>query len=389
MTTDVDNKITTSTVDLCQQLIRCPSVTPDDAGCQELLGKRLQACGFELESLPFGEVSNLWARRGHEEPLMVFAGHTDVVPVGDTAQWAQDPFGAVIDGDTLYGRGAADMKGGLSAMVTAAERFCEKHPDHRGSIGFLLTSDEEGPAVNGTVKVVETLESRSEKITWCIVGEPSSTDQPGDILRNGRRGSLGATLSVKGIQGHVAYPHLADNPVHKALSALTTLIGHSWDEGNEFFPATSLQISNINAGTGATNVIPGELKVSFNLRFSTELNASTIKSIAKDIFLSHDLQEPRDYTIDWNQSGAPFVTLPGELTDATTAAIAEVCGISAKLDTGGGTSDGRFIAPTGAQLLELGPCNASIHQINENVSCSELGLLSVTYENILERLLAS
>jgi len=384
-----DASITKATVELCQALIRCPSVTPDDAGCQALLGERLQACGFKLEPMPFEDVSNLWARRGDQEPLMVLAGHTDVVPTGERSQWTQDPFGAVLDGDRLYGRGAADMKGGLAAMVTAVERFCQAHPDHKGSIAFLLTSDEEGPAVNGTVKVVETLEARAEKINWCIVGEPSSTERLGDVLRNGRRGSLGAILRVKGIQGHIAYPHLADNPVHKALGVLQSLVNHSWDQGNEFFPATSLQIANINAGTGATNVIAGELVVTFNLRFTTELDAEKIKRTTQEIFQSHDLSEPDDYTIEWNLSGKPFVTRPAELIEATQAAIAETCGVTTRLDTGGGTSDGRFIAPTGAQILEFGPCNATIHQVDENVSCSELGLLSVTYENILERLLAS
>lgn len=381
--TDIRN----STVELCCDLVKRDSVTPADKGCQTMLAERLAGHGFSIEPLPFEDVDNLWARRGKEDPLLVFAGHTDVVPVGDPAHWKHDPFGAVIEGDLLYGRGAADMKGGLAAMVTAAERFVQNHPGHKGSIGFLLTSDEEGPAVNGTRKVVEVLQNRSEKITWCIIGEPSSSQQLGDTVRNGRRGSLGATLTVAGKQGHVAYPQLADNPVHKALAAIDALTKHEWDAGNAFFPATTLQISNINAGTGATNVIPAEMTVNFNLRFSTELNAEKIQATASEIIQSHGLRENTDYSIAWNLSGVPFVTSEGELTGATIAAITANCGISPQLDTGGGTSDGRFIAPTGAQTLELGPCNATIHSIDENVSCEELGLLSATYENILERLL--
>ena len=385
--TSTQEDITGSTVELCRELIKRPSVTPEDHGCQTLLAERFKASGFTNESLPFGEVENLWARRGSETPLMVFAGHTDVVPTGSIGDWTHDPFAAVIDGDLLYGRGAADMKGGVAAMVTAAERFIAAHPAHRGSIAFLLTSDEEGPAVNGTVKVVEELKRREEQITWCIVGEPSSSEKLGDIVRNGRRGSLGAHLSVKGTQGHVAYPHLADNPVHKALAALTTLADHTWDNGNDFFPATTFQVSNINAGTGATNVIPADMSVMFNLRFGTESSDSSIRATTLEILTRHGLQEGRDYNLEWNLSGQPFVTQPAELTTATAAAINEVCGVDTRLDTGGGTSDGRFIAPTGAQIVEFGPCNATIHQVDEHVSCSELGLLSAAYENILHRLL--
>ena len=318
---------------------------------------------------------------------MVFAGHTDVVPTGNHDNWTHDPFAAVIDGDRLFGRGAADMKGGLSAMITASERFVKKNPQHQGSIAFLLTSDEEGPAVDGTVKVVEELERRAEKITWCIVGEPSSSKKLGDTVRNGRRGSLGATLSVRGIQGHVAYPQLAENPVHKALAALAALSNQVWDNGNEFFPATTFQISNINAGTGATNVIPADLTVCFNLRFGTESSEESIRAKTAELLKQNGLVEGDDYRIEWNLSGQPFVTRPAELTSATAAAISEICGVETQLDTAGGTSDGRFIAPTGAQIVELGPCNATIHQVDEQVSCSELGLLSATYENILERLL--
>ncbi len=385
--TSLTDEITRSTVALCSELIKKPSVTPADHGCQKLLAERLAQCGFQIEPMRFGEVDNLWARRGNEDPLMVFAGHTDVVPTGNCDDWTHDPFAAIVDGDRLYGRGAADMKGGLSAMITASERFVKNHPSHRGSIAFLLTSDEEGPAVDGTVKVVEELERRQEKITWCIVGEPSSSKKPGDTVRHGRRGSLGATLRVKGIQGHVAYPQLADNPVHKAMAALAALSSHSWDNGNEFFPATTFQISNINAGTGATNVIPADMTVRFNLRFSTELNEDSIRAQTSQLLLQHGLTEGDDYNIEWNLSGQPFVTRPAELTKATTAAISEICDVETRLDTAGGTSDGRFIAPTGAQILELGPCNATIHQVDEHVTCSELGLLSATYENILERLL--
>ena len=389
--TDADKKnlnaVTEETTLLCQELVRRPSVTPDDQGCQALIATKLKAAGFGIENMKFGEVDNLWARRGKSKPLLVLAGHTDVVPTGDVSLWSHPPFDAVIKNDRLYGRGAADMKGGLAALLTAAMRFCDKHPDHQGSIAFLITSDEEGPAVNGTAKVVETLKQRDERIDYCVLAEPSSTDQAGDVIRNGRRGSMGATFTVKGVQGHVAYPHLADNPVHKGLNALSALANHSWDDGNEFFPATTFQISNVTAGTGATNVVPATMEVKFNLRFSTELTPQDIRTRTSDLLKQQGLSEDSDYTIDWNQSGQPFVTEPGELTAASIAAIKEVCGIEPEMNTAGGTSDGRFIAPFGAQLIELGPCNASIHQIDENVSVKELGLMSATYENILERLL--
>ena len=375
-----------TTGDLCRQLIQQASVTPDDQGCQALLAERLEACGFVCEHMRFGEVDNLWARRGAEAPLFVLAGHTDVVPPGDLAAWTHPPFDAVVDGDMLYGRGAADMKGGVAAMVTAAERFCQSHPDHKGSLAFLLTSDEEGPAVDGTARVVKHLTERNEHIDYCLLGEPSSAKDLGDTLRHGRRGSTGATLKIHGTQGHVAYPHLADNPVHKALAALNALTEHQWDNGNEHFPATTLQISNINAGTGATNVIPATLDIRFNLRFSTELTADAIWQKTGEILEAHGLK-PDDYTIEWQVSGEPFLTRPAALTDAAIAAISEICGTETELNTGGGTSDGRFIVPTGAQLVELGPCNATIHQIDERVSITELGLLSATYENILSRML--
>ncbi len=378
--------IVQNTRDLCRELIKRPSVTPDDQGCQPMLAERLQTSGFTCEPMRCGDVDNLWARRGAEGPLFVLAGHTDVVPTGDLSAWTHPPFDAVVEGDLLYGRGAADMKGGVAAMITAAERFCKVHPDHRGSLAFLLTSDEEGPAVDGTAKVVERLSARDEHIDYCLLGEPSSAQVLGDTVRHGRRGSTGATLTVHGTQGHVAYPHLADNPVHKALAALNTLAGAQWDNGNEHFPATTFQISNIKAGTGATNVIPATLEVQFNLRFSTELTTRAIWQRTDEILASEGLQ-PDDYTINWQVSGEPFLTEPAALTDAAIAAIKDICGTDTTLDTGGGTSDGRFIAPTGAQLIELGPCNATIHQIDECVSVTDLGLLSATYENILSRML--
>jgi len=380
-------QIAQSTAELCQALIKRPSITPADHGCQALIAERLAALGFKIESMPFGEVENLWARKGDQGPLFVLAGHTDVVPTGDETQWKYPPFDAVIDGDILYGRGAADMKGGVAALITAAERFCAKHANHRGSIGFLITSDEEGPAVDGTAKVVDTLLQRGETIDWCLLAEPSSTELPGDIIRNGRRGSVGGQLTIHGIQGHVAYPHLADNPVHKGVAAMQALTTHTWDKGNDFFPATSFQISNIHAGTGATNVIPSAMQISFNLRHSTELTADDIITITESLLSQNGLTVNTDYTLDWRVSGDPFLTKPGELTEAATLAVAGICGNTAQLNTGGGTSDGRFIAPTGSQLIELGPCNATIHQIDEQVSISELGLMSATYENILERML--
>ncbi len=372
------------TLELAIDLIRRPSVTPEDAGCQALMMERLAALGFVNEALRFGEVDNLWSRRGSDGPLFCFAGHTDVVPPGPLEEWTSDPFAPEIRDGMLYGRGAADMKGSLAAMVTATERFVARHPDHRGSIAFLITSDEEGPAVDGTVKVVETLEARGEKIDWCLVGEPSSSEQVGDVVKNGRRGSLGARLVVHGIQGHVAYPQLARNPVHQALPALAELAAVEWDRGNDFFPPTTFQISNIHAGTGATNVIPGELEVLFNLRFSTETDETRIRETVQAILDRHGL----DYEIDWTLSGNPFLTPAGELVEAAQAAIREVTGLETQLSTAGGTSDGRFIAPTGAQVLELGPVNATIHKVNECVGVAELDTLSTLYERLLERLLA-
>lgn len=372
------------TIELACDLIARRSVTPEDEGCQPLMMDRLAAIGFENESLRFEEVDNFWSRRGTEGPLVCFAGHTDVVPTGPEANWQNPPFEPkVIDG-MLHGRGAADMKGSLAAMIVATERFVAKHPNHKGSIAYLITADEEGPAKNGTVKVVETLEARNEKIDMCLVGEPSSTERVGDVIKNGRRGSLGAVLTVRGIQGHVAYPHLASNPIHLAAPALAELSQEKWDEGNDFFPATSFQISNINGGTGATNVIPGELEVVFNFRFSTELTAEILKQRTIDILDRHEL----DYHIEWNLSGQPFLTDHGPLVDACRDVIQRVTGEATVLSTAGGTSDGRFIAPTGSQVVELGPVNATIHKVNEQVSAADLDTLTDMYEGILEQLLA-
>jgi succinyl-diaminopimelate desuccinylase len=372
------------TLALTLDLIRCPSVTPVDANCQELMIQRLEAIGFHIERLRFGEVDNFWARRGTSEPVFAFAGHTDVVPTGTLSAWHSEPFQPEIRDGVLYGRGAADMKGSLAAMVVACEQFVAKHPNHRGSIAFLITSDEEGVATDGTVKVVEHLEARQEKMTWCLVGEPSSTNTIGDVIKNGRRGSLNAALTVIGVQGHVAYPQLADNPIHRVAPALAELTAEVWDNGNAFFPATSFQISNINSGTGATNVIPADVKVLFNFRFSTEVTAEQLKARSEAILQKHDLK----YDIVWNLSGLPFLTAKGELVAASVAAIKEVVGIDTELSTSGGTSDGRFIAPTGAQVLELGPINATIHKINECVNAADLDTLTEIYEGILVRLLA-
>ena len=371
------------TLDLAIDLIRRPSVTPEDAGCQDLIAEYLAGLGFIIEPMPFGEVQNLWARRGGEGPLFCFAGHTDVVPPGPAEAWESPPFEPQIRDGLLFGRGAADMKGSLAAMLTACRRFLEKHPDHRGSIAWLVTSDEEGPAVDGTVKVVETLQARGEKIDWCLVGEPSSARRLGDTVKNGRRGSHNARLLVKGVQGHVAYPHLARNPVHQALPALAELAATQWDQGNEFFPPTSFQISNIHAGTGATNVIPGELEVLFNFRYSTETTHEELERRVACVLHDHEVA----HEIEWTLSGKPFLTPAGALVDAARTAIREVSGLETELSTSGGTSDGRFIAPTGAQVIELGPLNATIHKVNECVGVEELDELSAIYERILDELL--
>ncbi len=370
------------TLELARELIRRPSVTPEDAGCQALLAERLAALGFHIEPLPFGEVSNLWARWGREGPLFVFAGHTDVVPPGPLGDWTSPPFEPTERDGLLYGRGAADMKGSIAAMVTAVERLLARGRP-QGSIGFLITSDEEGPAVDGTVRVVETLEARGEKIDWCLVGEPTASETVGDVIKNGRRGSLSGELTVHGVQGHVAYPQLADNPVHRAAPALAELCTLRWDEGNAFFPPTSFQISNIHAGTGATNVIPGELRISFNFRYSTETDADGIRQRVEELLDRHGL----DYSLEWIHSGAPFLTPAGALVDAARAAVSEIAGIQPELSTSGGTSDGRFIAPTGAEVVELGPVNATIHKVDECVGIDELERLSSIYERLMELLL--
>ena len=371
------------TLDLALALMREPSVTPFDANCQTLMIDRLERIGFRVERLRFGDVDNFWARRGDKGPVLAFAGHTDVVPTGPVENWSVPPFAPEIRDGMLMGRGAADMKGSLAAMVVACENFVASHPDHQGSIAFLITSDEEGVAINGTVKVIELLESRQEKITWALVGEPSSSERLGDVIKNGRRGSLNGVLTVIGIQGHVAYPHKADNPIHRAAPALAELTAEVWDHGNEFFPATSFQISNIAAGTGANNVIPGAMTVVFNFRFSTELTETELRERTEAILKKHGLL----YKLDWSLSGHPFLTAKGELVTAAVESIRDICGIESELSTTGGTSDGRFIAPTGAQVLELGPINATIHKVNEEIRAADLDTLTDIYERIMVKLL--
>ena len=374
------------TLTLAFELLSRPSVTPDDEGCQALMIERLQALGFTIEQLPFGDVKNFWAVRGHHGPVVAFAGHTDVVPSGPYINWQYPPFEPCIDDEgMLCGRGAADMKGSLASMLTAVERFVTKHPDHDGRIAFLITSDEEGPAVDGTRAVVEHLRERNERLDYCIVGEPSSTTRLGDVIKNGRRGSLGATLHIKGVQGHVAYPHLARNPIHQAMPALDALVNEHWDAGNDFFPATSFQISNLRAGTGATNVIPGDVEVVFNFRFSTEVTSDELKARTETILDQHGLE----YQIDWTLNGEPFLTAEGALVDAAIKGVEAVTGERPALSTSGGTSDGRFIATLGAQVVELGPLNDTIHKVNERVRASDLDDLSRIYEATLQALLSS
>ncbi|WP_062267580.1 succinyl-diaminopimelate desuccinylase [Endozoicomonas arenosclerae] len=375
----------TPTIELAIDLIQRPSVTPEDEGCQDLMISRLEPLGFKVEKLRFGEVENIWLRRGDSAPVLAFAGHTDVVPTGPVEKWDNPPFSPCVDENgMLLGRGAADMKGSLAAMVTACEAFVAENPDHKGSVAFLITSDEEGPAKNGTVKVIEHLEARNEKIDWCIVGEPSSTHQVGDIIKNGRRGSMHGHLVIRGIQGHVAYPHLARNPVHEVALALSELTGEEWDQGNDFFPPTSFQIWHIHAGEGASNVIPGKCEVNFNFRFSPEVTDKELQERVLTILDQHGLE----YDIEWHVSGQPFLTRPGALVNAAKESIKAETGIDSELSTSGGTSDGRFIAPTGAQVVELGPVNATIHKVNECVKASDLDDLSRIYQGILKRLLA-
>jgi succinyl-diaminopimelate desuccinylase len=380
LSTDAD-----ATLALARELIRRPSVSPEDHGCLELIGQRLEAHGFRVERMPFGPVENIWARHGSAGPVLCFAGHTDVVPTGPREEWQTDPFEPVVRDGILYGRGAADMKSGLAAMVTASERFITANPDHGGSLAFLLTSDEEGPSVDGTRRVVEVLQARGEKIDWCGVGEPSSTDALGDTVKIGRRGSLSGKLTVHGIQGHVAYPHLADNPVHAVAPALAELAARVWDKGNEYFQPTSFQVSNVNAGTGAPNVIPGELKARFNLRFSTEQTVEKLQQTITEVLNRHKV----NYTLEWFVSGLPFFTPPGDLSAAVERVLKASTGRKPELSTTGGTSDGRFIAPTGAQVVELGVINATIHKVNEHVRVADMGTLSKIYEQVMKELLVS
>jgi len=372
-----------TSLELAQKLISCPSITPNDAGCQPLIAKRLQSLDFNIENLRFGEVDNLWARRGQTAPLFVFAGHTDVVPTGPEEQWQFPPFTPTQHQGFLYGRGAADMKSSIAAMITACERFIAAHPQHNGSIAFLITSDEEGPGVDGTVKVINTLQARNEQIDWCLVGEPSSTERLGDCVKNGRRGSLNGVLTIHGVQGHVAYPHLAENPIHRFAPVLKTLCEIQWDQGNDFFPPTRFQITNISAGTGADNVIPGDLELLFNFRYSSELTHTQLQEQVTTLLDKHGL----NYTLTWRHSGPPYLTTPGTLVKATEQAISEICGYETTLSTSGGTSDGRFIAPTGAEVIEIGPLNSTIHKINECVSIDDIETLSALYERIMEKLL--
>ena len=375
--------MTTPTLALTEDLLRRPSVSPEDHGCLDVIAARLEPLGFRIERLDFGPVSNLWARRGETGPVLCFAGHTDVVPTGPLDEWKTDPFEPVIRDGLLFGRGAADMKSGLAAMVTATERFVDRNPWHAGSLAFLLTSDEEGPSVDGTRKVVEVLGARAERIDWCVVGEPTSGDVLGDTIKVGRRGSLSGRLTVHGVQGHIAYPQLADNPVHQFAPALAELVATRWDEGNEFFQPTSFQVSNISAGTGAPNVIPGELKVRTNLRFSTENTVEQLQKRVLEILDRHGVK----YTMEWFISGLPFLTRPGTLTGAVEQAVRETTGRSPQYSTTGGTSDGRFISPTGAQVVEFGVVNATIHKVNECVRVDDIETLSRSYERMMELLL--
>ena len=373
------------TIELARALITKASVTPLDAGCQQLLAERLSTVGFKCEQMNFEDVSNLWATRGDTKPLMVFAGHTDVVPTGPLEQWQVPPFDGEIRDGMLHGRGAADMKGSIASFITACERFVKKHPQHQGAIGLLITSDEEGTARWGTQAVMQELDSRGMNIDLCIVGEPTSTSDLGDMVKIGRRGSLNGKLRIKGIQGHVAYPHLANNPIHIALPALSDLTARQWDQGNEIFPPTCFQISNIKAGTGASNVVPGQIEIDFNFRYSPQTGADELKRIVPGIIGAHGLE----FDIEWGTPSLPYQTRPGTLVEAVAAGIFEITGRTPELSATGGTSDGRFIAPTGAQVVEFGPLNATIHQINEQVSVADLDLLSACYENILKRILSA
>ncbi|MBT8067402.1 MAG: succinyl-diaminopimelate desuccinylase [Gammaproteobacteria bacterium] len=370
-------------IQLLQALVERPSVTPEDAGCQQILADRLLALGFHCESMPFGDVTNLWARRGDTGPVLCFAGHTDVVPPGPAEEWDTDPFVPEIRDGVLYGRGAADMKSGLAAMIVALEEFLADHPGHAGSLALLITSDEEGRARDGTLKVVEALQARQEHIDWCVLGEPSSQDRLGDIVRIGRRGSLSGILTVRGVQGHVAYPQLADNPIGRFAPVLSDLYSTEWDSGNEFFPPTSFQVVDIQAGLGFPNVTPGELSARFNFRYSTEWDHRALSSKVHELFDAHGI----DYELQWHLSGEPFLTQPGKLIDAVSHAVDEQLGAAPELSTGGGTSDGRFISPAGTDVVELGPVNASIHKVNEHVKIDDVVALTAMYRRIMELML--
>jgi succinyl-diaminopimelate desuccinylase len=373
-----------ATLELTEQLIARASVTPTDGGCQELMAQRLEQAGFTVERLRYGNVDNFWARRGRGAPVLCFAGHTDVVPTGPLEEWHSDPFRPTIRDGMLYGRGAADMKSGLAAMITATEEFVGAHPNHRGALTFLITSDEEGPSVDGTKRVVETLRERGERIDWCVVGEPSSESRVGDTIKIGRRGSLSGRLTVHGVQGHIAYPQLAENPVHAFAPALAELASREWDQGNEHFQPTSFQVSNLTAGTGAPNVIPGELKARFNLRYSPVQTLDQLKATVEEILRRHGVR----FTLEWYLSGEPFYTAAGALSDAASAAVRAITGTQPSFSTGGGTSDGRFIAPLGAQVVEIGVVNASIHKINESVRVEDIDSLHAIYLSLLRNLLA-
>jgi succinyl-diaminopimelate desuccinylase len=371
------------TIELAKELVRRKSVTPEDGGCQQLVAERLGRAGFQARHMKFGDVSNVWLTHGRGKPVFAFLGHTDVVPTGPVGDWTSDPFTPVERDGKLYGRGAADMKGSVAAMTTALERFARAHADHAGTVALLLTSDEEAEAVNGTCKVIEQLTAEGTRIDWCLVGEPSSLEQLGDTIKNGRRGTLTALLRVIGTQGHVAYPQLADNPVHRAAPALAALCTTEWDRGNEHYPPTSFQISNVHAGTGADNVIPGRLEVLFNFRYSTCVTADELKARTEKLLRDHGLR----FEIDWRPPGMPFLTASGRLLDAVKRALMDALGREPNVNTAGGTSDGRFVAPTGAEIVELGPINRTIHKVDECVGVEELKTLSGIYERILQTLL--
>ena len=375
--------VNSPTLALAMDLVSRPSVTPLDHGCQELMLARLEACGFSVERLKFDDVDNFWAVHGSDGPIFCFAGHTDVVPTGPVEQWTNLPFTPVIKDGLLFARGSADMKGSLAAMVVAAEQFVAEYPEHPGRLAFLITSDEEGIAINGTMRVVQWLEEHHIIPQWCLVGEPSSSEKCGDTIKNGRRGSLGCSMTIKGLQGHVAYPHLASNPIHLANPAINELINEVWDKGNQYFPPTSFQISNVSSGTGATNVIPGDIKMLFNFRFSTEVTEVQLRQRVENILDKHGL----NYSMEWRLSGEPFLTATGLLVDVATQCIEEVTGLKTLLSTAGGTSDGRFIAPMGTEVVELGPLNSSIHRVDEHVSIDDLEKLTKIYQKIVSQLL--